>query len=186
MLLVYHDLVASRSHPTAVELFRRAWQEKCPACGQGRVFERRFQGFRDCQACGWRLLRDDGHWLGGSELNMLVSLPAGLCFCLALGSIFGFKPWVALAGGFSTVGFSLWFFRRARCLFYAFDYWVDPQPDTPGEDDDDDWLRDLLKDPPMAPSGGRHLSIETLLDEPSTRTQRPEEAVPHRIPSRVP
>jgi len=134
--------------------FGRAWRGRCPACGVGPVFERGFQGAEHCSHCGWRFLRDHGHWLGGTEINFIVSLPAGVALILGLGALLGYGTLTAILCGLGTVAFSTLFYNRARSLFYGLDYWLDPA--LPEADGGEDWLRsffDGLPPGPAAPGG---------------------------------
>jgi hypothetical protein len=103
--------------------------------------------------CGWRLVRGEGHWIGGAEINLVATFLAGMAVSGGLVVLLGFG-WPALVlGGAFMVAYSLRTQRHSRSVFYALDYLVDPVPDPdptggPG--------RELLEPRPdrPAPSGG--------------------------------
>jgi len=114
----------------------RALRGVCPACGLTRVFLHRFRSERRCDACGWWYERGPGHWIGGSEINMIVTYWTTCLIFITANLIVGFS-WISLvlAGGF-TIAFSVAIYRPSRGLFIALDYLVDPHYDpTEGEDD---------------------------------------------------
>ena len=120
----------SPTSPSVRRVLARALRERCPACGEGQVFlTHRFRGERDCSVCGWRLERCEGHWIGGTEVNMLLTFPAGVITLGAFGYFFGWSLWTPVFGALFTIPFSLAVFRRSRCLFYAVDYLFDPTRD---------------------------------------------------------
>jgi uncharacterized protein (DUF983 family) len=140
----------------------RALRGKCPACGLSPVFLARFRSERRCDACGWFFERGEGHWIGGSEINMIATFWTACPLFIGANVAFGFS-WISLvlAGAF-TVAFSLAIYRPSRCLFIAFDYLVDPRYDPsdggPGGDPDHP---DHPGVPPLgtrAPEGGNFAS----------------------------
>ena len=102
----------------------------CPACGLGRVFHHGFRSEKHCDACGWFFERGPGHWVGGSEINMVITFWASCITFISLNSLVGFS-WVSLvlAAAF-TITFSLLIYRPSRCVFFAFDYLIDPRIDA--------------------------------------------------------
>ena len=140
----------------------------------GPIFETGTRGALRCSSCRWKLLRDDGHWLGGIEINMLLSLLLGIVFTVTLGSLTAFNFWTAFIGGCVTLCFSAWFFQRSRALFYALDYWFDPEADDP-RDDGGDW-RD--KPAPERPGPGTPGPGARPLPRPSPGEVRVRPSVP--------
>jgi uncharacterized protein (DUF983 family) len=110
---------------------RRALRLRCPACGVGRVFRRGFERATDCGACGRRLDRDEGHWLGGSEVHMVVAF--GTSVALALPLVLAFDlPGPALdALAAVHLALSIAIYRHARALFLALDHALDPAGTPP-------------------------------------------------------
>jgi uncharacterized protein (DUF983 family) len=115
--------------PRAGAVFRRALRGRCPRCGVGFVFLRGLRNERTCSNCDWRLERGPGHWVGGSEVHMLVAFPSGLVLTGATVLAFGFVPAALAAGLAASLAFSLATYRTSRCVFFAIDYLLDPVPD---------------------------------------------------------
>lgn len=108
----------------------RGLASRCPACGEGRVFVRGVQSARVCAVCGWRLERCLGHWVGGNEINALVTFTAGITVYVGAALAYGLGPvsvWIATV---FTGAFGVAFYRPSRSLFFALDYLLDPDPDS--------------------------------------------------------
>lgn len=59
-------------------LVRRAiWRgvrQRCPVCGQGKLFSGIFRMRDDCACCGVSFAREPGLWLGSMDINLTLSL----------------------------------------------------------------------------------------------------------------
>lgn len=152
----------------------RALRGRCPRCGIGPVFLRGFRSATACRSCAWPLERGPGHWVGGSEIHMLVTFPAGIAMFGVLALVFGVTPWTLAVGAVATLAFSLGFLRPSRCLFFAIDYLIDPMADGgsvtaddrgEGEEDGGGNVRDRRHDrpSPRGPSGVRVSSEPTVM-----------------------
>jgi hypothetical protein len=116
------------------------------------------QSARACDACGWRFERCAGHWVGGNEVNLLGSFAAGVAAWAVSAAFLGLAPAAAWIGTAATGVFSVAAYRRSRCVFFALDYLLDPEPDpacAAARDDGEDaggGDRDRRRDrPPDAP-----------------------------------
>jgi len=153
--------------PIRVSVWRalsRALHGTCPACGLAPVFRHRFRSERRCDACGWWFERGAGHWIGGSEINMIATYWAACITFISASAFFGFS-WVllVLAGAF-TIAFSLAIHRPSRCLFIACDYLVDPLYDPTDGDDEGP------EDPPPGPGVP---PLRTTIPDDDTRAPNP-------------
>jgi len=119
------------SVPPLRVLLSRAWRLRCPACGRGPVFARGIVRARTCASCGWRLERDEGHWLGGSEVHMVACYGAGSLLAVPLVMFADVPAWLhhGLALGYLAASAAL--YRPARAVFLALDFAVDPPADGP-------------------------------------------------------
>ena len=115
----------------------RALRLRCPCCGRGSLFRDYFVRADDCDACGWKFERGEGHWVGGSEVHMFVSYFASVFVCIPLLVALGRTPLVMAGVILGHIGLSLVLFRLSRSVFLAVDYFVDPGDAPPGDDDDD-------------------------------------------------
>ncbi|MGF1449195.1 MAG: DUF983 domain-containing protein [Opitutales bacterium] len=89
----------SQVRVTRAQILRRSQRLRCPNCGRGALFQKRFLVHERCPHCGLRFARSDGFFLGAMVINYGVvvfgALPAVLVL-LGLGWI-GWKDAVALA-----------------------------------------------------------------------------------------
>ena len=130
--------------PRVKQVLRRALKLTCPVCGRGRMFRRGMRRAERCSACAWRFERCEGHWVGGSELHMLITFGVG-ALCVLPVVLFGrVGPWTLALAAVVHTTFSLAIYRWSRSLFLALDYLLDPSSAS-GEDDRD---RDVLYSPP--------------------------------------
>jgi uncharacterized protein (DUF983 family) len=101
---------------------------RCPRCGQGRLFRGWFRMLPACEHCGLDFQREPGFFLGSIYVNYgAASVIAGTTYVVLTMGLGWPPPWV-LAGCLAfTVVFPLWFFRYARTVFFAVDYYANPQ-----------------------------------------------------------
>ena len=101
---------------------------RCPRCGQGLLFHGWFRMPPACEHCGLDFQREPGFFLGSIYVNYgAASVIAGTSY-VVLTMAFGWPPPWVLAGCLAfTVVFPLWFFRYARAVFFAVDYYANPQ-----------------------------------------------------------
>ena len=130
----------------------RVLRLRCPACGHGHLFRRYFVRKERCGHCGWEFERDDGHWVGGSEVHMFSSY--GLSALLFVPILILMTPTPALLAAVIAghVALSLLLFRFSRALFLGVDFMLDPA--LPDDDDDDGGGMPAFL-PPDAPTGAR-------------------------------
>jgi uncharacterized protein (DUF983 family) len=101
----------------------------CPACGRGRLFRGWFSMHERCAHCGRQFQREPGYFLGSIYFN--YGATAALVMALYLGLFFFAEVSPDLLLGILTafcVLFPLWFFRYARSLWLALDWYFDPPP----------------------------------------------------------
>lgn len=82
----------------------------------------------ECEECRLDFRREPGFFLGSIYVNYgAASVIAGTAYVvLTMG--FGWSPpWVLAGCLVFTVLFPLWFFRYARTVFFAVDYYANPQ-----------------------------------------------------------
>ena len=113
-------------------VFGRALRLRCPYCGGGEIFKSWFNLKETCPTCGTLFEREDGYFLGGYALNLIVAefLAVGaviLFWLLADPSVLA----VQIVGVALAAGLPILFFPFSRCLWMALDLQVHP----PGRDD---------------------------------------------------
>jgi uncharacterized protein (DUF983 family) len=152
--------------PTDVTLrvaLARAFRERCPRCGQGAVFETAFRGRERCDVCDWLLERGPGHWVGGTEVHMILCFFLGLAFSGAAWAATGSLVVGWIVGAALTAALTPLLYRRSRCLFFALDYLIDPMPDEDtGWDGGDRRGRDpRAPEDPAPPPGYLRLPLDS-------------------------
>lgn len=120
--------------PTLGKALWRGLRCRCPRCGQGRVFARRFRPERACRLCAWRFERGSGYFLGGNEINLVVTFPVGIAAYLVAYSLLGDSLLPPLLAAAATGAFGVFFSRPSRSLFYALDCWADPEHEDGADD----------------------------------------------------
>ncbi|MCG3134121.1 MAG: hypothetical protein HMLKMBBP_01407 [Planctomycetes bacterium] len=184
----------------------RALRGACPACGGSRVFPggdapppgasaasrawlRLAAAFRHasaCPACGWKFDRGPGHWVGGNEINLLVTYPVSVAAFAAPAVAIGPSFWTAAVGGVVALLLGFAVHRPSRCLFFAMDYLVDPDDASPsgppgGFDSDAPPPR---RDPP--PPGGVRIALPIPTPAPAGDVERVRIPAPSAPPEPVP
>ena len=109
---------------------RRALSRRCPYCGAPGIFASYFGLRESCPVCGVRFEREEGYFLGGYALNLVVSEIIGLGLALAL--IFGTALrnadliWQEAIAVALAVAFPLLLFPYSRTVWMAMDLTFHP------------------------------------------------------------
>jgi uncharacterized protein (DUF983 family) len=130
----------------------RGFRGRCPHCGRGRLFERRFQLSETCPYCQVRFSRARGEMLGAVYLNSFLTLLLALAGFFASEQLWRPPMAVQLIGwtAFALL-FALAFFRPARGLWIALAYL------TGGVYADPDYEREWINpDRPVVPRHHPH------------------------------
>jgi len=121
--------------PSLHSLLSRVARLKCPACGRGRIFRRFFVRAERCAGCHRPFEREEGYWVGGSEVHMFASFGLSVLLCVPFLVLLEPTPvlYAGVLGG--HVALSLIVFRYSRAIFLTVDYYLDPGAATgSGED----------------------------------------------------
>jgi uncharacterized protein (DUF983 family) len=70
--------------PRTRTLLSRAVTRKCPYCGGGNIFENHFALKKICPTCEVEFEREDGYFIGGYALNLVVSETLALILAIWL------------------------------------------------------------------------------------------------------
>ena len=158
--------------PRVKQVLRRALKLTCPVCGRGRMFQRGMRRAERCSACAWRFERCEGHWVGGSELHMLITFGVGTLCVLPVVLLTRFSPWTLALAAVVHTAFSLAIYRWSRSLFLALDYLLDPSDGSGGDDRDRDVLYSPPDPPPRSRARTRISAPEPALAATSVRRER--------------
>jgi len=127
--------VAPRPRPTVRSALARMLRIACPACGRGPLYDSYFVRAERCSHCRWKYEREDGFWVGGSEVHMFASYGVSVVVFLPLVMIAGTSPGIIATVILGHVALSLVVFRYSRSIFVGLDYLLDPER-APRDDDD--------------------------------------------------
>ena len=108
-------------------LLSRALRLRCVACGQGKPFTGIFRMEERCRSCGYRFEREPGYFMGSIYFNYMTTaaiLISGI-FLLEDGAGLDTRTVTIVLIAFAAT-FPVWFFRRARNLWIAFDHLISP------------------------------------------------------------
>jgi uncharacterized protein (DUF983 family) len=181
----------STFRPRALEVLRRGLAARCPACGRGHIFARGVETRAGCGVCGWRFERCPGHWVGGNEINLLATFPAGIAAYGVVVLAFGAGATSLVLATAATVAFSLAFYRSSRGLYFAMDYLIDPTADAPPSPSDRGGRDGPRRGPRERPDADHRCgaapapdaSAEPVGSPASSESPRGSESIdPHRAP----
>ncbi|MFM1851406.1 MAG: hypothetical protein RIS54_1090 [Verrucomicrobiota bacterium] len=132
-------------HVTRVQIVQRGLANRCPNCGNRTLFREGtlFEVNAECPACGLKLERDEGFFLGSLSLNYGVTLVVFLLpvMLLAFAGVIGATTAIVLAG-VGAIGFPVLFYRSSRSWWLMAYYYFLPhhlpanqRPIAPDEDE---------------------------------------------------
>jgi uncharacterized protein (DUF983 family) len=135
-------------------LLGRALTRRCPYCGGRGIFASYFSLKDQCPHCGARFDREEGYFLGGYALNLIVAefIGLGLALVLIFGTAVRHAPLLAqegLAVAFAVL-LPIVFFPYSRTLWMALDLYLNPPHKHPERQ-----LRSHEIDRPPEPGGRR-------------------------------
>lgn len=123
--------------PSLRQIVGRILRLSCPACGRGRIFRRFFLRAEKCAGCQRPFEREEGYWVGGSEVHMFASFGLSVLVCLPLLVLLEPTPLLQAGVILGHVVLSLVLFRWSRAVFLAVDWYLDPAAPKGGGDDPD-------------------------------------------------
>jgi len=115
---------------TRVQVVARGLTNRCPNCGGRTLFRKGtlFQVNTDCPACGLKIERDEGFFLGSMSLNYGVTIVFFLTpvMLLAYYKVIGVTAAIVLAG-VGSILFPALFYRSSRSWWLMNYYLFFPQ-----------------------------------------------------------
>lgn len=110
----------------------RGLKLRCPACGEGSLYETIF-GIRDhCLACGYVFAREQGYFIGALYINIAVTeLLIGVAYLVAAVLMSAADERVYTLLFIIAVITPLLFYRHSKSLWLSIDYIVDPPRESP-------------------------------------------------------
>lgn len=108
---------------------RTILQERCPECGEGKIFQGAFQMNERCPVCDFKFERGPGYFTGAMYFSYALGIPI-----IAAGTILGkllfpayALHWILLAVWVAFLPLVPVVFRYSRVLFIHFDRYFDPE-----------------------------------------------------------
>lgn len=115
----------------------RVFSKRCPQCGDGALFARRYSLHRDCSNCGLVYRREQGSMTGSMYLSAAVTEIFAAGVALGLFFLTDLTLTAMLVIGFALViAFCAWFLPHSKAIWVAVEYatdvgndedWVDPR-----------------------------------------------------------
>jgi len=107
-------------------LFLSIWNEKCPKCGEGQVFERKQHWYdimpimkTKCDCCHYHFDREPGYFLGAMYISYAIGVALGLGTFVLLNLLFPKLDlaWVVVVIGLVIFAFAQKNFKLARIMY---------------------------------------------------------------------
>ena len=110
----------------------RGLRLRCPACGEGSLYESLFKMNKECPSCSMVFAREQGYFIGAVYVNVIATesliFGAYLVSLLTLSAYSDFLYAILFA---LAVLLPLAFYRHARSIWLSFDYVIDPPEESP-------------------------------------------------------
>lgn len=114
-------------------ILKRALLLRCPRCGRGKIFRRRFTTYEYCSACHFIYEREEGFYTGAIAINLIVAE------LLIAAFVVPFSVWAGLTPGVPFIPLMIallpipillpfLFFRLTKSLWIGMVYWLNPPP----------------------------------------------------------
>ena len=166
-------------------MLKRVLKLRCPRCGQGKLFQSFFLRAERCDHCEWRYEREDGFWVGGSEVHMFASYGLSVVIFIPLLIVLGPTPLVQAIAILGHIACSLLLFRYSRSVFIGIDYFLDPAPPESGDDGGEGSDGVPVEPKPRAPRRGTKVGRRAPAPVASAaRAAREPETEPRTAPRR--
>jgi uncharacterized protein (DUF983 family) len=124
--------VKKKQHPIAPwRMVVRGILASCPRCGSRGLWHSWFKMKERCPTCGYKIARDEGFWLGGYTMNVVIGEGLlGLHLLVFAGWILNnpdkpIRTWVYVAIVLAVVPPVL-FFKFSRTIWMAMDLLIHP------------------------------------------------------------
>jgi uncharacterized protein (DUF983 family) len=103
-------------------------RQRCPRCGQGRVFGGLIRMNRSCPVCHLAFEREPGYFLGAMYFSYAMAVAAATPV-VVLGLVLDWSyPLIGVLAGVELALLSPLLFRYSRVIWLHFDQHFDPRP----------------------------------------------------------
>lgn len=102
--------------------------QRCPRCGQGRVFAGVLEMNRTCPVCGIAFEREQGYFLGAMYFSYAMGVAAATPLVIAGLALGWGYPLIGVLAGAELVLLSPLVYRYSRVIWLHVDQYFDPRP----------------------------------------------------------
>lgn len=117
-------------------LLLRGLGQRCPVCGQGKLFHGIFKMNENCPICGFKFEREVGYFTSAMAIDLVVSELIAAAIVLPLAANLTIPAInVMLIGGPFVLFLPLILYRPSRSIWLAMDHYLNPasRDDLPNE-----------------------------------------------------
>lgn len=108
-------------------LLARGLRQRCPVCGQGKIFAGFFKTYVHCPACAFIYEREPGYYTGAIALNLvitellivIIAVPVAASRAVSI-------PTMIVMGVTLPILLPLLFYRPAKSLWMSVDHFLHP------------------------------------------------------------
>lgn len=108
-------------------LLARSLRQRCPVCGQGKIFAGVFKTYERCPTCSFVYEREPGYYTGAIALNLIVTelLLTAVAVPAAVSQAVSLPDFVVLAITLPIL-FPLLLYRPTKSLWMGLDHFLHP------------------------------------------------------------
>jgi uncharacterized protein (DUF983 family) len=102
------------------------WNEKCPHCGEGKVFEKKEHWYQvmpkmkhHCESCHYRFDREPGYFLGAMYISYALAVGIGIATFVTMKFLFPKLDlaWILCTMSLLILGFAQKNFKLSRIIY---------------------------------------------------------------------
>ncbi len=122
-------MITTNARPVTMVL--RSLLVRCPRCGGGKLFSSYFRLKPRCPTCGYKFIREEGFWLGGYVMNVVIGEGLLAIHLLVFATVIlnnpdtSLAPWLIGAIAFAIIP-PILFFPMSRTTWAAVDLLMHP------------------------------------------------------------
>lgn len=124
--------MVKKSHPVApLKMVLRGATGACARCGHRGLWVHWFKMKERCPTCGYKIARDEGFWLGGYTMNVVIGEGLLALHLLVFAAYIlnhpdaSIRPWMTVAVGLALIP-PIIFFKLSRTIWMSMDLLIHP------------------------------------------------------------
>ena len=108
-------------------LLMRGLSQRCPICGQGKLFHKVFKMNTQCPVCSFTFEREEGYFTSAMAIDLVISELIAAAIVLPLAANLTIPALnVMLIGGPFVIFLPLLLYRPSRSIWIAMDHYLNP------------------------------------------------------------